>query len=307
MSPAQWLVSSSVPQAPLSALFVSFLVYSFAGWLWESTLCGLMNRGRFTNSGFLLGPVCPIYGTGALACWLMLREIPDPIALFLVSGLVCCLIEYVVGAALECMTGARFWDYEDKPLNIGGRVCLYGFVLFGAGSVAICKVVQPALLGLLGLVDGLVLFALAAVCALALAADWVLAWASWRNLSLRLEELRAQMAGRLEGQMEQASERLLDRLGDEAVESLGETYVRTRDASAQLLGRLSGAVRRMPERAPEAPEWLQDASEALLSRLSGRDLRFFDAFPRLKIPRYEEVIRVTRLRERISRRRLRRR
>lgn len=54
--------------APLSALFLSFLVFSFAGWLYESTVCAMANYGHFANSGFLLGPYCPIYGVGAVAC-----------------------------------------------------------------------------------------------------------------------------------------------------------------------------------------------------------------------------------------------
>ncbi len=97
--------------APLSALFISFLVFSFMGWLYESTICALANYGHFANSGFLLGPCCPIYGAGALACWLLLRDIPGVAEQFLAAALVCSVIEYGVGALLERLTGARFWDY----------------------------------------------------------------------------------------------------------------------------------------------------------------------------------------------------
>ena len=31
-------VAISIPGAPLSALVLSFMVYGFAGWLWESTV-----------------------------------------------------------------------------------------------------------------------------------------------------------------------------------------------------------------------------------------------------------------------------
>ena len=144
------LVAASVPQAPLAGLFLSFLVYSFGGWLWESTVCSMMNQGRFSNSGFLLGPICPIYGVGCLFCWLFLRGVENPVAQFLVSGLACCALEYVVGVALEKTCGARFWNYDDKPLNIHGRVCLYGFLMFGAGATLVCRFAQPALLAALG-------------------------------------------------------------------------------------------------------------------------------------------------------------
>lgn len=111
--------------APLSALFLSFLVFSFAGWLYESTVCAMANYGHFANSGFLLGPYCPIYGVGAVACWLLLRDIPGVFTQFLAAALVCSAIEYTVGALLERLTGARFWDYSKLPFNIKGRVCLY--------------------------------------------------------------------------------------------------------------------------------------------------------------------------------------
>lgn len=133
--------------APISALFISFLAFSFIGWLYESTVCALANYGHFANSGFLLGPCCPIYGVGALACWLLLRNIPSVTVQFLAAALLCSMIEYSVGALLERLTDARFWDYSEFPLDINGRACLYGALLFGAGAVAICRLAEPALLG----------------------------------------------------------------------------------------------------------------------------------------------------------------
>lgn len=166
--------------APLSALFISFLVFSFMGWLYESTICALANYGHFANSGFLLGPCCPIYGAGALACWLLLRDIPGVAEQFLAAALVCSVIEYGVGALLERLTGARFWDYTKFPFNINGRVCLYGAMLFGAGAVLICRVAEPALLDGLELLPRWVLAAVAITCAALLAIDTVFTLISWR-------------------------------------------------------------------------------------------------------------------------------
>ena len=47
-------------------IVLSFFVYSFLGWLWESTVCSLHNEKQLINRGFLVGPLCPIYGAGAL-------------------------------------------------------------------------------------------------------------------------------------------------------------------------------------------------------------------------------------------------
>lgn len=43
-----------------------FFFYSAVGWLGESIYCSVGAR-KWVNRGFLKGPMCPIYGTGALA------------------------------------------------------------------------------------------------------------------------------------------------------------------------------------------------------------------------------------------------
>ncbi len=141
---------ATLAACPLSALVLSFAFYGFCGWAWESTVCAMLNHGRFANSGFLLGPCCPIYGAGGIACWLLLRGIPDASSQFVAAALVCSVIEYSVGVLLEKTTGARFWDYSHLPFNLHGRICLYWACAFGLGALCICRLVEPALLGLLG-------------------------------------------------------------------------------------------------------------------------------------------------------------
>ena len=46
-------------------LFLWFLFYSFCGWVYESILVSILER-RPVNRGFLNGPLCPIYGAGAV-------------------------------------------------------------------------------------------------------------------------------------------------------------------------------------------------------------------------------------------------
>lgn len=305
------LADASVPQAPIAALFLTFLAYSFVGWLWESTACALANQGRFANSGFLLGPVCPIYGTGALASWLLLRGITNHLVLFLVAGTLCCAIEYLVGLTLERTTGARFWDYENLPLNIHGRVCLYGFLLFGGAATLVCRVVQPTLLGLLGHLPGGLLVAVALAAAVGLGLDWAFAAASWRRLSTRLEELRAQLALKLNDSLGEASDRMLETIPEPARKAAVEVAAQARGVSEGLAAKLSTDAAPGPRDlaawlsgAGDAPRalatWLQDAAESLVGSLGKRDLRFFNAFPRLRFNRYERLISVTHLKDRVS-------
>ena len=55
----------------ISALLISFYVYGFAGWVWESFICPVITGGKIKNSGFLNGPIVPIYGVGALSVSLL--------------------------------------------------------------------------------------------------------------------------------------------------------------------------------------------------------------------------------------------
>ena len=45
-----------------------FLIYSILGWVVESIYMSICNR-RLTNRGFVKGPICPIYGVGALTVY----------------------------------------------------------------------------------------------------------------------------------------------------------------------------------------------------------------------------------------------
>ena len=51
--------------------FLWLMIYSIIGWVYESTICSIGHR-KLINRGFLNGPYCPIYGTGAVLVLLVL-------------------------------------------------------------------------------------------------------------------------------------------------------------------------------------------------------------------------------------------
>lgn len=211
---------ATLAACPLSALVLSFAFYGFCGWAWESTVCAMLNHGRFANSGFLLGPCCPIYGVGGIACWLLLRGIPDASSQFVAAALVCSVIEYSVGVLLEKTTGARFWDYSHLPFNLHGRICLYWACAFGLGALCICRLVEPALLGLLGHLPVLIVRLSAFIVAVAMMVDAVCSLASWRRLSDQLERVRADLADRINESLADASDSMLERIPDSTIDSV---------------------------------------------------------------------------------------
>ena len=57
----------------LEIYVVLFIIYSIIGWIMEVTL-GLIQKRKFVNRGFLIGPYCPIYGVGGIAITLLLSN-----------------------------------------------------------------------------------------------------------------------------------------------------------------------------------------------------------------------------------------
>ena len=225
---------ATLAAAPLSALFLSFLFYGFLGWLWESTVCAMLNHGRFANSGFLLGPCCPIYGVGGVVCWLLLRGIDGAGEQFVAAALVCSAIEYSVGMLLEKTTGARFWDYSYLPFNLHGRICLYWACAFGAGALAVCRVAEPLVLGVLGRVPAWLVIGAAVALGCVLVADAVFSLASWRRLSDQLDTVRADLADRINDSLRDASDSMLERIPASAIDSAATAHVRGRAINGWL-------------------------------------------------------------------------
>ena len=76
-------------------VFLWLMFYSFAGWVYESILCSITG-GKLVNRGFLNGPICPIYGFGALTIIFVVgRSESGPAAVFLSSAVLACTLEYL--------------------------------------------------------------------------------------------------------------------------------------------------------------------------------------------------------------------
>lgn len=118
-------------------IFIFFL-YSFCGWLGESIYCSVPAK-KWINRGFLVGPICPIYGTGAVLMSLTLEPIKHmgyPILVFFAGIVVCDAVEYVTSFIMEKLFHARWWDYSERFMNIKGRICLQHSIYWGIASVA---------------------------------------------------------------------------------------------------------------------------------------------------------------------------
>ncbi len=131
-------------------LFLYFMTYSFLGWCCETVYCSVIQK-HFVNRGFLYGPLCPIYGCGALLVLFLLRDVSNSlIPLFLSGVVVTTVLEYLTSVLMEKLFHMKWWDYSHLPFNINGRVCLLNSCEFGALSVFVVRILHPAIVDLIG-------------------------------------------------------------------------------------------------------------------------------------------------------------
>ena len=130
----------------LEIYFMMFIIYSIGGWIMECTL-GVIQKHKFVNRGFLIGPYCPIYGIGVVSGTILLTRFShNVVLLFLLATVVCGSLEYFTSYLMEKIFKARWWDYSNNKFNINGRICLETLIPFGVISVLIICYANPWLL-----------------------------------------------------------------------------------------------------------------------------------------------------------------
>lgn len=154
-----------------------FFFYSALGWFIESCYCSVKPR-KWVNRGFLTGPLCPIYGTGALTFLVLVSPVKNipmsaeifgrnvnltPVVVFFVSLVLADVVEFTVSVIMEKLFHARWWDYSDRFLNIQGRICLRHSVYWGTAGVLFLYFVHPFIDRYIGRIPMNIIYVLLAV------------------------------------------------------------------------------------------------------------------------------------------------
>ncbi len=130
-----WIHSDYHRRYRIEDLVFLFLAFAFIGYAWE-VLYYLVETGTFINRGTLHGPWLPIYGFGGAGVVVLLQRFVDkPVRLFFMSILVCGTLEYTTAWFLETFLHTKWWDYTGFFLNLQGRICLEGLLVFGVGCM----------------------------------------------------------------------------------------------------------------------------------------------------------------------------
>ena len=128
------------------SLILMFFCFNIFGWVWEVSF-HLITYGSFVNRGLLHGPWLPIYGTGGVLILTLLNKFRQkPLVEFALATLLCGSMEYFASWVIEITHGGqRWWDYRGYFLNLHGRICAEGVLIFGLGGIAAVYVFAPML------------------------------------------------------------------------------------------------------------------------------------------------------------------
>ena len=286
--------------ALFSYLFLLLMAYSFLGWCGEMVYCSLGQGKLCEKRGFLNGPLCPIYGHGALLVLAALGGSTNPLVTFAAGAVLTSAVEYVTSYLMEKLFHMRWWDYSHKRWNLNGRVCLQNSTIFGLACVALCHWANPAVTLRVG---ALLRRGIGVPLALSLLvlylADVVLSVRSAIQIGSRLEQLHAihdELAAKLEALRQEQRlaaeaqraklEAAMGAVRQGAAEKRAEA-ARAVQAKLEPLGGIGGEfAKRLDAARAEAQQKLH----ALYDKQDFFERRLLRAFPTLHSPLHGEAL-----------------
>ena len=125
------------------SLVIYFIIYSFIGWSAE-TAYAFYNLGHFVKRGFLFGPVCPLYGYGAVILILFFKNYKKhSLKLFVYAGFIFTVFEYITSYILDALFKLKWWDYSNDFININGRVSILYSIVWGIVAILFLNHLHP--------------------------------------------------------------------------------------------------------------------------------------------------------------------
>lgn len=169
-------------------------LYSFLGWVWESSYVSIKQK-KLVNRGFVMGPVCTIYGVGAVSVYVILRPLEGNWAALYFGGVILAtVLEYITAVIMERLFHASWWDYSEKKFNFQGRICLGSSVAWGFFTIAMFLVLQPFVSWAVELVSRKAGEMILTVVMLLYAMDFGFSVATAKQLGRKLEQMEQAMA-----------------------------------------------------------------------------------------------------------------
>ena len=267
-----------------------FFVYAFLGWCTEVSYAALVT-GKFVNRGFLNGPVCPVYGFGAVIVLAALTPLADNLLLlFLGSMALNSALEWLTGLVLEKLFHQRWWDYSDQPFNLSGYICLRFSIAWGFACLFVVKLLHPTVLLMIRLIPRALGMVLLVLLGAAMAVDLAATVSAIVKLNRRLEQID-ELAAKIKEASNEFGENLADRVLDAAERSAGwkedidELAFKLSERRAELADEREEWEQRREERLAQARIQLEEWRTSMQELLEGESFghrRLLKAFPRLR-------------------------
>ena len=251
------------------------IIYSFFGWVWETCYVSVKS-GKFVNRGFINGPLCTIYGFGAVSVYMILRPFSDNLLYLYLGGVVVATaLEYVTAVLMESIFHTSWWDYSDNKFNFQGRICLGASLGWGAFTVILFKVLHP-------LVESIVILypvyvGEIGICVIGV--GYVVDFAFSAAAAFRIHEKLPV----IEAAMEQAKGEMLVKM-HEKIASVGFAKEATLESVKERLGDVEVLKEMEQKRAAitaEISAELQKRKEAMAAKVGHNMQRFVKAYPNL--------------------------
>ncbi len=206
-------------------LLLYFMLYSFLGWIMESIFRSFCEK-KIINTGFLYGPVCPIYGLGSVIIIAFMGSMQGKIIeTFFLSIVVFTLWEYFVGVFLEKVFNTKYWDYSNHKINFQGRICLTNSLAWGFLGVAFINYIHPFIHSLVDNVPADILHYIVYGALAILIVDTIVTVIKTKNIKFKLnkvEELNEEIKQRIKDIKEKVTDRTKSKPDKEEKETVEE-------------------------------------------------------------------------------------
>ena len=240
--------------------FMLFFIYAILGWIIETTLVSIEKR-KFVNRGFLIGPYCPIYGFGGLAITILLKNYTkDTIVLYLMAVIICGILEYLTSYIMEKIFKARWWDYSAKKYNINGRICLETVVPFGILGCLVMYVLNPITFKYLNMLSNSMLNIISAICFTIFITDNIV---SYNVISSFTKTVKTINVGKIKDNTEEITKKVREVL-------IGKSFFNKRlmEAYPNLQAKIKEKARQIAQKAKEVKTEMSDKVESMKEKIT---------------------------------------
>ena len=243
-------------------LLVCFIVYSFLGWIMESIFRSFCEK-KVINTGFLIGPVCPIYGAGSIIMIASMNWLQGKIIeIFLISVLFLTFWEYIVGVFLEKAFKTKYWDYSDHKFNFQGRICLTNSIYWGLLGVGFINIIHPFVWGVIEKFDTNIFSWIIYISLGILIVDTIISIIKVKNIKVDLKKV--------------------EDIGDEIKEKLNEIKAITKEKSSEKV--------KMKENMQKVVDELKVKQARMSRKLYRYVVRLKRAFPAINTKEITEIL-----------------